>query len=413
VIRQGLQILLGVLTAIGGYAEVTSISTGAQAGAEFGLRLLWPLVLGTVGLVLLIEMVGRWAAVAQESYAGAIREHFGFGFYLVPLCAEVIADILLLAAELGGMATGLAMLTGLPLRLAFLPCAVAVWAAVWFLKFSQIEQGPAVLGLLALAFVVAIGLALARPGAVVPLASLIHPFTVPGGQAGQYLFLVSAVLGATISPYLVVFYASGAREEGWNRRSLLLNRVTAVVGIGFGGVIGVAIIVLSSIIFGPSHSDVATLPIASQLLSNPLGGLGRILFAAILLITCFGAACEVSLAVSFDLCQGMGWAWDQSAPHALAVRFRWVLLVVLVLGTTVGVIAGDPLSVALIASVVMALVLPASLGPFLVLMNDRRRLGDQANGLFTNVALVSIWAVAVLVSLSTIPLLIVSGGGGG
>lgn len=402
--------LLGVLTAVGGYAEVASLSTSAQAGAAFGLRLVWPLVLGTVGLILLTEMVGRWASVAGTSYAGAIREHFGFGFYLIPLTAEVVADTLLLAAELGGMAAGLALLTGVPLRVALLIAAAVAWAGIWYLTFPQIERGPGLLGLISLAFVPVIGIALAHPEAHLPLRTLTEVVSVPGGALGRYLFLCSAVLGATLSPYLVVFYASGAREEGWTRDSLRLNRFTAFVGIGFGGVVGLSVIALSAIVLAPEHADVGTLTQAAQILEGPLGTLGRLLFGAILLVSCFGAALEVCLAVSFDIAQGFGWSWDASAPHSTTIRFRLVILVVLAVAIVVGLIAGDPLMLALVASAVMALILPASLGPFLVIMNDRRHLGPHANGPVGNAVVVTVLVLACLVSLSTIPLLVFGGG---
>ena len=39
-------LFLGVVTSIGGFAEIGSISTAAQAGAEFGYQLLWAIILG-------------------------------------------------------------------------------------------------------------------------------------------------------------------------------------------------------------------------------------------------------------------------------------------------------------------------------------------------------------------------------
>ncbi len=406
-----LEPLLGVLTSIGGYAEVASISTSAQAGALFGLRLVWPLLAGTVGLILLTEMVGRWASVAGTSYAGAIREHFGFGFYLIPLTAEVIADTLLLAAELGGMAIGLTLLIGLPLRAAFVVAALAAWAGVWYLTFPQIERGPGLLGLISLAFVPAIGIALAHPQAHLPLRTLIQIGSVPHGSTGQYLFLCSAVLGATLSPYLIVFYASGARLEGWTRDSLRMNRFTAVAGIGVGCVVGIAVIALSAIVLGPRHADASTMTAVAQILEGPLGTVGRLLFGAILLVCCFGAALEVCLALSFDIAQGFGWSWDASAPHSTAIRFRLVILAVLAIAIVLGLIVGDPLALALVASAVMALILPASLGPFLVIMNDRRHLGRYANGPVGNAVVITVLVLACLISLTTIPLLIIGGGG--
>jgi Mn2+/Fe2+ NRAMP family transporter len=54
-------LILGVVTSIGGFVEVGSISTSAQAGAEFGFQLLWAVAIAGGMLALLTEMSGRLA----------------------------------------------------------------------------------------------------------------------------------------------------------------------------------------------------------------------------------------------------------------------------------------------------------------------------------------------------------------
>jgi len=73
-------LLLGVVTCIGGFVEVGSISTAAQAGAEFGFQLLWAVALAGAILPILVEMSGRLAIVSRRTVAGAIRERFGIHF---------------------------------------------------------------------------------------------------------------------------------------------------------------------------------------------------------------------------------------------------------------------------------------------------------------------------------------------
>src|SRR5215211_7306632 len=99
-----LAITLGILTAIGGFVDVGAVAPAGQAGAKFGLGLVWAMLLGTLAIILLVEMSGRLTAVSSHTYAEAIRERFGFTFYLVPLTTELIANGIMLAAEIGGMA---------------------------------------------------------------------------------------------------------------------------------------------------------------------------------------------------------------------------------------------------------------------------------------------------------------------
>ncbi len=105
-----LEIALGVVTSIGGFLEAGSITTSAQAGASFGYKLLWPIALGTLCVICLIEMSGRLAAMSLQP--AAVRDRFGFAFFIVPLAAETIVDYLVLASEIGGASLGLQLLTG-------------------------------------------------------------------------------------------------------------------------------------------------------------------------------------------------------------------------------------------------------------------------------------------------------------
>src|SRR3954467_14836455 len=100
--RKLLEIALGVVTSIGGFLEAGSIATAAQAGASFGFQLIWPIAFGTLVLIFLIEMSGRLAAVGHHPLPSAVRERFGFNFFIVPLIAETLVDFLVLASEIGG-----------------------------------------------------------------------------------------------------------------------------------------------------------------------------------------------------------------------------------------------------------------------------------------------------------------------
>src|ERR1043165_9128845 len=125
--RQILEISLGIVTSVGGFLEVGSIATAAQAGAMFGFQLIWPIALGTLCLVFLIEVSGRLAAVSHHPVPSAILERFGFHYFCVPLLAETVIDLLVLASEIGGACLGLQLLSGIPFFYWAIPVAFLVW----------------------------------------------------------------------------------------------------------------------------------------------------------------------------------------------------------------------------------------------------------------------------------------------
>ncbi|MEA2650764.1 MAG: hypothetical protein QOI85_485 [Chloroflexota bacterium] len=405
--KKYLAVALGVLTATGGFVDVGAISTAGGAGASFGLGLVWAMVLGTLAVVLLVEMTGRLAAVSGKTYADVIRERLGFKFYVVPLGSELIANAFMLAADLGGIAIAISLLTGLDWHRLLPLAALGVFVMIWRAPFAAIENGPALLGLVTLSFWVGI-VALGGPQPQT-VRTLWQP-EVPAGELANYLFLAAAILGAVISPYLLYFYSSGAREEHWSRRSLGVNRVTAIVGMGFGSTTAIALIVLSAMVLGPLHIQGTSLAEIGLGMSAALGSIGSTLFAVALLATATGAALEVSLSIGYNVAQGYGWEWGEEKRPAEAPRFNLVMIAYLLGAFAISLIGIDPLQLALFGAAFTALVLPISLAPLLVVMNDKDYLGKDRNGMLTNVATIGILVIAFLVAIVSIPLLILSGG---
>jgi Mn2+/Fe2+ NRAMP family transporter len=401
-------IFLGVLTATGGFLDAGTISTSAAAGASFGLGLVWAVVLGTLAIVLLVEMSGRFAAVSGKGYAEGIRERFGFRFSLVPMSADLASNAFLLAADIGGVAIGIALLTGLNWHLLLPVSALLLFALSWRAPFGLIENAPSILGLSALAFVAAVFVLGGPPGELVETA---WKPQIEQGQLAHYLFLAAAILGATVSPYLIYFYSSGAREERWSKSSLRINKVTAVVGMGFGSIASVALLVTSAMILKPHDIAAQTLVEIGLGLATAFGQIGGALFAIVLISACLGAGLEVVLSVGYQVSQTFGWEWGEEKKPAEAARFNLAMTIYLLVAFSLIVLVGEPLQLAVVGSAVVALVIPLTLSGFLVLMNDPDYVGEETNGPITNVATVGVLVVAFLVAVVSLPLLWLSGGG--
>src|SRR5947199_3114396 len=214
-------IALGILTSIGGYLEVGSMGTALQAGAAYRYQLLWAVATGTICVAFLVEMTGRLAAVSRHTVVDAMRKHFGFTFQVWPLTAQIIVDLFVLASEIGGASLALELATGVSFRVWVLPVAGLIWIVLWLGTFGAIEHSVAVLGLVTLCFVAA---ALWLHPAWSEVAQGLVPRR-PAVDPAQYAYLAVGILGATISPYLVTFYSSGAVEEKWTTKDLGPNRI--------------------------------------------------------------------------------------------------------------------------------------------------------------------------------------------
>lgn len=400
-----LQLTLGIITSVGGHLEIGSVMTSVQAGALFGYRLLWPIMFGTICLIFLVEMSGRLAAVSKHTIVDAMRERFGFPFFFVVLVGITLVAFMVLIAELGGIGFSLQLLTGVAFPWWALPVSFFVWLLMWKGTFSLIENGASMLGLVAISFGIA--------------AIKLHPDwsgvasgwlpTIPESNRAQYGFLTVSMLGATISPYLMYFYSSGAVEEKWDRSYIPMNRIIAGLGMTFGGLLAMAVLIVATIALRPKGIQVDTFPQAALLMTTALPKWGFYLFAVSMLFTCFGAALEISLAISYFFAQGFGWNWSEDLEPSKNSRFAFVYTLIILLAAIPLMLGVDPVKVTMISMALTSATLPFAIVPFLFLMNDPIYLGRHRNGWISNTVVSIVILVSFVLALVSIPLQIVGG----
>jgi Mn2+/Fe2+ NRAMP family transporter len=398
--RKLLQVALGIVTSIGGFLEAGSIATSAQAGAGFQFRLIWPIVLGTLLLIFLIEMSGRLAAMSHKPLPAAVRERFGFNFFIVPLIAGCIVDFLVLGSEVGGASYGLQLVTGISFRVWAIPVVFAAWLLLWNGTFGIIEYGVSTLGLITLVFAVAA--VKLRPDWLHVAAGVLP--TPPQHHAANYWFLVVSILGATVSPFLFNFYSSGAVEDKWTEKQLPENRLTAAIGMSFGGLLSIAVLVCAACVLFPNASQAQTYDQIQQIVVEPLGPAAHYIFGATLFIACLGAMTEVSLDSAYVCAQGFGWNWGENKSPRDTPQFSLLFSFFLISSAIFSLLGVSPLGLTIFSMAFTTLILPLIVLPFLVLMNDEHYIGPHGNGWFTNSVVFFAILLASILALVAIPL---------
>jgi Mn2+/Fe2+ NRAMP family transporter len=401
-----LEIALGIVTSVGGFLEIGSIATAAQAGADFSFRLIWPIVLGGICIIFLVEQAGRFAAVSGRTLPDAIRERFGFNYFALLYFVLGLVSLLVLAAELGGVCIALELATGIAFPLWTVPVALLIWLILWKGTFGAIEKGVSVLGLVTLCFVV--GAVLINPPWTQVLRGALP--SLPQHDSIHYWFVAVSILGATISPYLYFFYSSGALEDEWNEGYIGVNRVIATGGMTFGSVISIAVLILAAMIFAPKGIKIEHYSQLPMLLIPVFGKWGLWLLVASLGIACLGAAMEITLEIAYLTAQGFGWNWSENQHPSAEARFSSVYTITIILAALLTVTGIDPLKLTIFSMALTAASLPVSIVPFLFLMNDYSYVRVYRNGWLSNAVVIAVIGLAFVLALVAIPLQIFGGG---
>jgi Mn2+/Fe2+ NRAMP family transporter len=298
------------------------------------------------------------------------------------------------------------MATGVAFPWWAVPVALLGWVLLWRGTFGIVEKGAALLGLVAIVFAVG--------------ALKLHPVwsevgrgmlpSAPSQNRARYWYLAVSILGASISPYLYLFYSAGAIEDEWTIEYLGVNRMTAGLGNLFGGVLGIGALVTAALVLAPRGIQVDRYEQIALVLASPLGRAGFVLFLATLCITCFGSTLEIVLSLAYLLAQGFGWAWSENLKPGKDARFTTAYTVLIFLAAIPIAVGMNPLALTNISMVATAASLPVTVVPLFVLMNDGDVLLKHTNGWPSNVALAIIALLSVVLLVSALPLQLLGGG---
>jgi manganese transport protein len=402
-------IALGILAAIGGFVDIGDIVFNIEAGATFGYQLLWAVVIGVGGIITYAEMCGRVAAVSERAVFDAVRERLGFNFGLVSLAAGQLVNLMTLAAEVGGIAITLQLMSALPYRALLALGTVGLAFVLWLMPFGWIERVFGYLGLaLAVFAVAAIKL---HPD----WGEVAHGF-VPSTGSGDvvvYSYFVVGLIGAAMIPYEVYFYSSGAVEERWRPKDLGLNRANAIVGYSIGGFLSFALMISAGAFLLPKGISAELLGTVVLVADAPLGQIGLILALVGILFAVSGAAIDSAFAGAYNVAQFFGWEWGKYRRSTGAPRFTIAWMVMLALAFAIVVTGVDPVLVTELSVIFSVVALPLTYVPILLVANDKSYMGTHANGRVANIFGIAYLLVVVAIAVVAIPLMILSNMGQG
>ncbi|TML94618.1 MAG: divalent metal cation transporter [Actinobacteria bacterium] len=398
------QIALGILAAIGGFVDIGDLVFNVSAGATFGYQLLWVVVIGVIGIITYSEMCGRVAAISGKAVFDAVRERLGFKTGLMALIAAQVVNLMTLTAEIGGVAICLQLLSGLPYRWLILIAGAALAVVVWVTSFDWIERVFGYGGLCLLVFAVAAVKLHPVWGAVghgfVPHVDTKSPLL--------YAYFAIGLLGAAMTPYEVYFYSSGGIEERWGPKDLGLNKANAMIGYGLGGFLSFALMIVGGSLFldkGIEPEFLGSITIGAEV---PLGQIGLLLALVGILFAVGGAAIDTLFSGAYALAQFLGWEWGRYRHPRGAPRFTvtWLVLLVIALGLVMTGV--DPVQLTEYAVIFSAVALPLTYIPILLVANDRSYMREYTNGTLANVLGLIYLVVILVISLTAIPLMILT-----
>ena len=214
------------------------------------------------------------------------------------------------------------------------------------------------------------------------LGAMLKGIFVPGLPDGSVLTAI-ALIGTTVVPYNV-FLHSNLVQEKWGdepgKLSLKKARVDNIVSISIGGLITLAIVATAaSTLFAQGIAAESAAELAEPL-RPVLGDFAPWALAIGLFAAGLTSAIAGPLGAAYAISGVLGWSSDLKDN-----KFRAIYLAVVLIGLVIAVTGVNPIQVIVLAQAANGILLPVVAFFLLYTMNNKKLLGDNANGVASNI----------------------------
>lgn len=377
--------------------DAGGITTYSVAGANFGYSLLWSLIPITILLIIVQEMVARIGAVTCKGLADLIRENFGIKLTFFIMIGLVIANLFVTIAEFAGIAAA-GELFGLSRYLVVPIIACLILFLIIKLDYKVLEKFFFVIILFYGAYIVSAFMA--KPDWGFAVKQLI----IPQIQFSKgYLFLLIAVIGTTITPWMQFYLQSSIVEKGIGKKEYKYSKWDVIIGCLTTDIVSFFIIVTCAAVLFTNGIRIESAVDAAQALQPLAGQYASLLFA----IGFFGAALFgafiLPISTSFYVCEAFGWESGVNKKYKEAKSF-YVLLALMIFVSAIIILIPNLnlIYMMVLAQFINGIVLPVILIIILKLVNNKGLMGEYTNNKAFNIIS---WTGCILIIIITIMLL--------
>jgi NRAMP (natural resistance-associated macrophage protein)-like metal ion transporter len=367
--------------------DPSGISTYSVVGASFGYLPLWTALFSFPLMVSVQLMCARLGLVTGRGLAGVIRRRYSRWVLWGSCLLLVVANIINIAADLGGMAEATKLVTHAPVALCVPLYALLI---VWLLMFSSyrtIARAFKWLTLVLLAYV------LTAFVAHVDWKLAVRATLIPHIEWSRSFFSVLvAILGTTISPYLFFWQAAQeveeeralgrnfARRRGATSEELRACRNDVLAGMfASQAIMYFIILTTAATLHAHGKTNVATAQEAAEAL-RPLAGAGASwLFTLGLIGTGILAVPVLAGSCAYAITEAAAWRGSLNQRPRQARKFYAVLGVAMTLGVVLNYAGLNAIKLLFTTAVINGVLAPPLILIVVLLTCDRDVMGNHVS----------------------------------
>jgi Mn2+/Fe2+ NRAMP family transporter len=271
--------------------------------------------------------------------------------------------------------------------------AVVVWLLVVKGTYKSVEKVFLAASFFYFAYIIA-GV-LAGPSWKEAFVATFKPPHAGAFHQSAYIYMVIAVVGTTIAPWMQFYLQSSIVEKGITPREYRASRWDVILGCLFTDIVAWFIVVAcAATLYAHGVRQIRDGADAAQALRPLAGEYAYILFAAGLFNASLFAASILPISTAYTVCEGLGFESGVGHKFSEAKVFYWLYTLLLIAGGGVILLPNIPLvKISILSQVVNGVVLPFVLIFMLLLVNKSELMGKHVNGTWFNLIA---WATTII-----------------
>jgi NRAMP (natural resistance-associated macrophage protein)-like metal ion transporter len=403
--------------------DPSGIATYSQAGAKFGLGLLWMALFQLPMMIVVQEMCARIGLVTGKGLGKVIRDRYSYKVAYPLSTLLLIANTINIGADIGAMAASTKLVVpDIPIVLATFIFSALIISAEILIPYEKYVRLLKYLTISLFAYV---------PTAIIVggnFAQIFLATIIPHiGFTPSYAMMFVAIFGTTISPYLFYWQASEEAEEDVakhkikeigegrpdiSKKEIMTMKKDVAAGMLFSQLITRVIMITTA---GSLHmngiTDIQTADQAAQAL-EPLvkafpysGELSKVIFALGIIGTGLLAVPVLAGSSAYALSETFGWKEGLGKQFGKAKSFYLVIISSTIIGLGIALSNTDPILALIYAAVINGIVAVPILFIILKISNDKTILANRTNSLFSRIVG---WMTFTFMAISVIAFLILT-----
>ena len=369
--------------------DPSGIATYSQAGAAYGLSTLWTALITFPLMAAIQEMCARIGMVTAQGLTGTLKTHYSKPILYTMVLFSFPAIVMNIGADIAGMgAVGNLLFPQIHAVVFSVAFTAILLVIIIFLPYQKIASTLKYLSIVLLVYIVVPFLYKQNWTAV--LKGTFIP-TIKFDK--NFISILVAILGTTISPYLFFWQATMEVEDRQLKKTFVLNKrimqkMKSDVDFGmlFSNLVMFFIILTTgTVLFNSGIHQIDTVEQAAQALKPLVGNFAYILFAVGVIGTGFLAIPVLSGSLSYIIAETFGWEQGLNKKFHEAKAFYLIIVVSLILGLLMNMVGISPVKALIYSAILYGLTAPVLIAIILHIANNKTVMGEYTNSKLSNI----------------------------